>query len=435
MTRFCFGCSVGLIGIVAACGVDRKETSYSENNQPLSYRGDAGKPSEKELEARRQRIRDMYQAGWDKLNAVATTRTKLGTVIDWLPRGDQAPIPTIEMPKHALEEGEARATTELETDVEARGPEGTVPYPRFDLEGYLAAIGDDVPERPEDALHVVPSPSPDARGRYHATHGVRHTLPAHDYWTGINGRINLWNVSELVKNDTSVAQLWMTRGSGSGRQTVEAGKTEYLGSGIPRFFVYFTAVGYTEVDDWKGGYTWDLTPQDGGWHQVSTTVAPGTFWNGTLSQIDGTQIVFDISFVNDGGNWWLWVGPNEWVGYIPKCVHENCSTNPTLFSPSGLLEKAEVAEFFGEVYDTDHPDPTITDMGSGRKASEGWAKAAFFANMGVRRVGQTGFDVMQSANGAVAAYPDDANCYSILALTLSNRTYYGGGGDTEPGCN
>jgi hypothetical protein len=208
-----------------------------------------------------------------------------------------------------------------------------------------------------------------------------------------------------------------------------------MGSGVPRFFVYFTSNGYTADGDWQGGYTWDLTPGDGGWHQSSTTHFPGVYFT-SFSVTNGTQLVFELNWFDDTNNWWLWTA-GEWIGYVPKCKHESCSaTNPTVFSSSGILDHASGAEFYGEVYDHHAPSATTTDMGSGKKASQGYKKAAYFKSVLVRSTTATTYSDIAGANGAVFTTTEDTSCYTISASAdASTRLFYGGGGDQESGCN
>ena len=107
-----------------------------------------------ELRDRQDRVRAFFVERLARLDIQETTRTRSGNVVDWLPKRELSSPPPPPRPPRQLEEGEAYAKTELQAQPEARGPAGTVPKIRFDVESYLKWIGDDVPMQPPlDGVH------------------------------------------------------------------------------------------------------------------------------------------------------------------------------------------------------------------------------------------------------------------------------------------
>lgn len=119
-----------------------------------------------DLERRQNAVRRFFDEQVAKLDIQETTRTELGTIVDWLPRPKDLMSPP-PVPTRELKEGEEWATTELEEQAWARGPEGTLPQMRFDVEAYLESVGDQVPADPAEVLSSIPAPSAEGDGRYH----------------------------------------------------------------------------------------------------------------------------------------------------------------------------------------------------------------------------------------------------------------------------
>src|SRR5437867_3317437 len=101
------------------------------------------RPIEKIVLAEREkkRLRDYFEARAARLQVVATTRTPMGQILDWVPIESQLRKGTIAKPPPAEERKEdtrgsrkVKLTTfELERPDAKRGPEGTIPILRKDL--------------------------------------------------------------------------------------------------------------------------------------------------------------------------------------------------------------------------------------------------------------------------------------------------------------
>ncbi|HEX9871606.1 MAG TPA: neprosin family prolyl endopeptidase [Candidatus Tectomicrobia bacterium] len=272
--------ALGLALMLALSGMDGATPATA---QPAATQGRPGL-SAAELQARRARIRSFFHARLQRLNIVATTGTPSGQTIDWIDPKSQtadgtlapAPEPSVAPPTPGLTgppefslpgpTAVARlAQTEVQWHPSSRGPDGTVPVVRFDVEQYLARVTVP-PDDPRDVLRKMPPPAPNANKRYYVA------LDRFGTFYGTSGVINLWDPVGPVNNETSIAQVAVSRGTPV--QSVEAGKIELQslnGDLQPHFFTYYTTTGYVQHGDWVGGYN---TLVDG-WIQVSPTVAPG----------------------------------------------------------------------------------------------------------------------------------------------------------------
>jgi hypothetical protein len=400
-----------------------------------------------ELEARRERIRAYFKERHSRLRVVTTTETKSGQIIDWIERESQVPDGRISRPPLDLDdtkpdkaglEMQARqklskappavdrpALTELQLDPALRGPLGTVPIVRFDVDGYLATAKS-LPENPADVLQKVPAPSPASNDRYYGVWQRFGTV------YGSAGRINIWNVSGPVSGETSIAQVAVIRGTPM--QAIEAGKIEFPGinNSRPYFFVYYRTNGGAS-GDWVGGY--DTTVD--GWIQYSSSVAPRMSLVPWESTQGGTQYSLEVVVRLWEGNWWV-KAAGEWAGYYPHCKggqwYAPCP-NGTLFSASGIRDQANRLDWYGEIYDSSAPNPTSTDMGSGRFASEGWSRAAYFRNLTYFWAPNT-YWWWNSGS----PFATDSACYSVSSALYSsdpnyhNWYYFGGPGKEASGC-
>jgi len=120
-------------------------------------------------------------------------------------------------------------------------------------------------------------------------------------------------------DEFSLLQVALTRGSGSGRQTVEAGWQEYrdlYGDWVPHLFVFYTTNGHSKSGDNKGGYNRDVD----GWVQYSNVVYPEAI-SSPNSTRGGAQYIMQIKYQLYQGNWWFCCN-GRWIGYYPA----SCST-------------------------------------------------------------------------------------------------------------
>lgn len=340
---------------------------------------------------RSERIRAYFDTQQKELQVVATTKTRTGQVIDWIrpesqvqdgrlaaPPAQEARVGTpyasrnpYERAELGLRREEIEARTELQLDAQTRGPQGTVPIVRFDVERYLENVR--IPPRdPRDVLKKLPPPAPESNDRYYAV------WQRFDTFYGTSGRINIWDTDGPSGNETSIAQTAVIRGDPM--QAIEAGKIELQslnGDRTPHFFTFYRTNGGA-TGDWVGGYNTLVK----GWVQVSRTVAPGMSIAAWDSAANGNQYSLDIEVRLWQGNWWV-KAAGEWAGYYPYCVGggaQPCARG-TLFSQAGIRDQADRLDWYGEVFDASAPSPTSTDMGSGAFANGGWQHAAYFRNL------------------------------------------------------
>jgi hypothetical protein len=247
-----------------------------------------------------------------------------------------------------------------------------------------------------------------------AKHQYAHAYRLGDNW-GAQTILNVWGPYTGRSDEFSLAQMWVTRGSGSTLETVEAGWQKYrdfYGDYRPRLFIYFTP------DNYGSGGCYNLTC--GAFVQVNNSVyIGGGFTNISQHPHPSTAWEFKLRWQKDGteGNWWLKYG-DTWVGYYPR----------SKFDSNGLRSKAGEVDFGGEITNkgTDH---THTDMGSGHFPGDGFGYAAY----------QRQIRYITTANvwGTHLSLTDsrsDNDCYDIKVSDSSGdweRYFYFGG----PGYN
>jgi hypothetical protein len=411
---------------------------------------DAGRP---DLERRRSAVRQYFQNRVADLDIVATTQTDSGTIIDWVPikpsRNRPKPPPMPKLPE--LHEGESWARGELADQPWARGPEGTSPIVRFDVEEYLREVGDNVPDNPVDALKF-PAPAPSSKGYYYNRY--RLTQPtcsgqggaACGNWGGYS-QIELWDVS-VAAGDHSIAQIAIARGSGTYFQTVETGKIE-TSSGGPKFFTYFTIDNYAEGgSEWTGGYNDGAAFQL--WDDPTPNIVPGMAFASTSTETNRVILYVAVVHGDPGNAWWIWAN-GQWIGYYIECRRvtlptgeTGCSTPGAIstFSTGGLRYQGQSMSVYGEVYDSNPPignppviNATSTDMGRGT------AQGAVIKSMGINLlgsqspVGWTTTTGTTSPYGTITSAESDAACYDMGPLfyssTRETHFFYGGTGRTQ----
>ncbi|MGO1070510.1 neprosin family prolyl endopeptidase [Lysobacter sp. CA199] len=436
--------AVALLALLAAPAHDAAAAASSATG-PSAQAAPDSQLSAVEYEQRKTRIVQFFENQRSGYRAVATTRTKSGQIIDWIRPESQVADGVIATPPSDAEglppKGKAylasvqskapgapasTALTEVQLDESIRGPKGTVPIVRFDVDSYLREVKN-LPLDPRQILtKAPPQPSPAANSRYY----VVWQRFADVY--GTSGFVNIWDTVGPVGNETSIAQAAVIRGTPM--QAVEAGKIEHSSfapSKQPVFFTYFRTNG-SASGDWVGGYNALVK----GWVQVSATVAPGMSlvpWN---SVAGGAQRDVDIEVRLVSGNWWV-KAAGQWAGYYPNCKGATappCASG-TLFSAAGIRDKADRLDWYGEVFDSSAPASTSTDMGSGAFASTQFGHAAYFRNL-------TYYWAPESFwwwdSGALSV--TDSKCYSGLGPSYSadvnwrNWFYYGGPGKEGAGC-
>jgi hypothetical protein len=310
-----------------------------------------------------------------ELEVAATTRTRSGQVLDWVPIESQhrgraiaspPPAPRIET-RRLRGRVTQMARFELQDVGARRGPDGTVPILRINpkklrfnktLDEFLSKHGHRTVTHDYDGF---PLEQPEVGGPhdYGATAQSVNCL-------GGEGFISLFDPYTAHSDEFSLSQIGLegNRTSG-GRQTVEAGWQEFrdkYGDWFPHLFVYYTTNGYSKDGDNVGGYNQEVK----GWVQYSSSVYPGATTS-NVSTPGGAQWELFIKYQLYQGNWWLYVG-SEWMGYYPA----------SLFSNPGLRDQADRILFFGEIVDSaSHAAATQTQMGTGYFAEYRWPYASF----------------------------------------------------------
>ena len=439
--------------LVIGCSSTPDELAPAEGgrHQPLSHldatTADNSAISEEELERRRAMLRDYARARQERLQIVTTTTTDTGQTLDWIPIDSQAPGGIAEPPPDEADPpprnsdmGEsAVGQSPPESDSEkplgfgipkdARGPDGTVPVVRMDIEGYLARVRVP-PATIQEFLAYQPSPAPNANNRYYV---YLWSSSVTNY--GTRGNINAWDAEGPFDGpifaDTSIAQSSVGRGTGNGYQTVEVGQMKSLlsptapGDGRPYLFVFYTTNNYTAPGNNLGGYNQEVT----GWVQESTSIVPGLSLSAPLSTTGGNQHYLDIRTRHFNLNWYVYINGIR-IGYYP----------PSLFSVSGVRNSASKYSWYGEVYDSFAPTPTATDMGSGSKPINGFGFAAYMRDIAYYHTNNNTGSFWAPLTFFT---PTDSNCYTREGpfnnvdpnvVTWRNWAYFGGPGD-DANCN
>lgn len=353
-----------------------------------------------------EKIHSYLKSRQQRLNVVKRTVTREGQTLDWIPIKSQTSNGEIASPPPKVDEidhsdpkrPDLLFQFELETQKEARGPKGTVPVlyrpvetlrPVVPLKHFLLKHGRPTYKLCISEVDELEVPSTNSEHWYaYSSHYVTNY--------GGAGYINAWNPYVEWSNEFSLGQIVLARGSGSNKQTLEAGWQVYkqlYGDWRAHLFIFFTTNGYTSSGDNKGGYNMDVD----GWVQYSSTIYPGAI-SSPVSTLGGSQYIMKVKFQLWKGNWWLRVN-DRWIGYYPA----------RLFSSSGLRSQASKIAFYGEVIDSTHSGMTETDMGSGHWPYEGWRKCAYMRAL--RYQSSTGGSMSRYDPGTV--WKNDRECYDI----------------------
>jgi Neprosin len=390
---------------------------------------------ERKAADRLDEVRQYFKDRLARREVVAVTQTPLGQVLDWVPAESMARDRKIADPPEedrydlgALVRLYADDRTrdfrpvelvrfELTRSNAERGPKGTVPMVRPDLDqlittkslaDFLSKQGRSARLSPEGEGDELRMPEDDTVHKYAYS----------AQWVtcyGCEGNINAWDPFLEWSDEFSLGQNALARGSGSSKQTIEAGHQEYrdlYGDWVPHLFVFYTTNGYTSSGDNKGGYNQDVD----GWVQYSSTIYPEAL-SSPVSSFGGTQYIMNLKWQLWQGNWWLRVN-GVWIGYYPA----------SLFSTSGLRNQAEKCAWYGEIVDSgSHAGTTRTDMGNGHWPYEGWQHCAYMSNLAF----QSGTGGQMARYNPTSVYASHPKCYGIeghFANTGSWGPYFWWGG-------
>ncbi|XP_031283691.1 uncharacterized protein LOC116142415 [Pistacia vera] len=242
------------------------------------------------------------------------------------------------------------------------------------------------------------------------------TVKGEKYY-GARGSINVWNPKVQDPSEFSLSQIWLVGSSTTNVTTIEVGWQVcpglYLDSNT-RLFIYWTKDSYTNT----GCYNLFCE----GFVQLNKDIAIGATL-APVSQIGGTPYEIKIFIWKDPveGNWWLRVGEfTNTVGYWPGELVPD------------LADGAATVQWGGEIVNFEpNFQHTTTQMGSGRFAEEGPAKASYIRNM----------QIIDDSN--IPRLPKDlkistskAGCYDIKSFEIANKEkyiFYGGPG-RNPKC-
>jgi len=326
----------------------------------------------------------------------------------------------------ALGKGEGIAPTTIATPNE-HCPKGFVPIRRLTLDtlerfetveefrkkvpNHIGQVRnfdlDEAGDEQQPALDLA-LPQEGATSLHQYAHAYRYV----NNW-GAESVINLWNPYTEKANEFSLSQIWVVRGSGADRETVEAGWQKYrdlYGDWRARLFIYFTP------DNYGSGGCYNLTC--GAFVQTNNSVYIGGAFS-EYSQVGGAQKTIKLLWYKDGttGHWWLRYG-DTWVGYYPR----------SRFDSNGLRNYGAKIDFGGEIIDRQtNGRHTYTDMGSGRWPSAGFGYAAY--HRALKYVDTSNYYRNASSLNATRT---DLDCYDISLRSSSgswgNYFYFGGPG-------
>nr|CAB3483854.1 unnamed protein product [Digitaria exilis] len=301
-------------------------------------------------------------------------------------------------------------------------PPGTVAIRRTTAEDVLRATSISRFGRKKRTSLPRAANAPDVisgNGHEHAIAYTAASQPQPVY--GAKATINVWDPAIQESNGFSLSQIWILSGSfnGSDLNSIEAGwqvSPELYGDSRPRLFTYWTSDAYEATGCYNA-----LCP---GFVQTSSRIAIGAAIS-PVSEAGGAQYDMTLLVWKDPklGNWWLSYG-DQLVGYWPAQLFTHLSDHATM------------VEWGGEVVDT-RPGGvhTATQMGSGRFAAEGFARASYFRNLETVDADNSLAEVPLEAIQTLA---EDAACYDIRKAYdhrggWGSHFYYGGPGH-NPAC-
>jgi hypothetical protein len=332
-------------------------------------------------------IRRYFENRLALLQVACTTRTPHGQVIDWIPRESQLkrgqtlaepPPGAYQAPAVNKERPDRLVRFELEDPKVERGPEGTVPVLRKNLDGIrfsqpLRKLLGKYPYANYEAPiagRMQPQPSVDGPHRYAFTDQSVICF-------GGDGVLSAFDPYCENPDDFSLMQIALSNSDTGRLQTLEAGwqeRKDSYGDWVPHLFTYYTTNGYTDDDDNVGGYNQDVD----GWVQYDGSVHPGAI-SSPNSTRGGDQYVMQIKYQLYQGNWWFRCN-GRWLGYYPASLFMG---RQSVFSTLG--DHADRISFYGEIYDSNEtPGKTSSDMGSGYWPDYGWQWAAYQRNLRVQ---------------------------------------------------
>jgi hypothetical protein len=359
-----------------------------------------------------------------------TIRLPSGDVVDCVPIARQPAMRAAGMRGHRIQLLPSRATLEADRAARKIGrPDGREGDPQGEKQAARQEYGSESETCPSGTIPIRRitmeilrnfrtleeffNKTPPKKGPT-SKHQYAHAYRDGDNWGG-QTILNVWSPYTERADEFSLSQMWVVRGSGSSRETVEAGWQKYhdlYGDYNPRLFIYFTPDNYGS----GGCYNLDC----GAFVQVASSVyIGGKFSNVSKHPHPSTAWEFKLRWQKDGteGHWWLKYG-DTWVGYYPR----------SKFDSNGLRNLAAEVDFGGEI--TNKPSGskhTATDMGSGHFPSGGSGYAAYQRQVRYITTGN-----VWGTYPALTESRTDKDCYDIKTASSSGDWeryfYYGGSG-------
>ncbi|KAK8957854.1 hypothetical protein KSP39_PZI000578 [Platanthera zijinensis] len=303
-------------------------------------------------------------------------------------------------------------------------PKGTIPIRRSSVDDVLRAkslfhYGKKQNRRRPPITAVTAATrtanAPDIVSGNGHEHAIAYTGTEQELY-GAKATINVWDPSIQVGNEFSLSQIWVLSGSfdGSDLNSIEAGwqvSPELYGDSRPRLFTYWTSDAYQVT----GCYNLLCS----GFVQTNNKISIGASIS-PISSYDATQFDITILIWKDPkvGNWWMSFGDSMLVGYWPA----------ELFTH--LTDRATMVEWGGEVVNTRSDGRhTSTQMGSGRFAGDGFARASYFRDLEV-----VDADNSLSPVESVTTLAENPDCYDIKSSSNADwgtYFYYGGPGSNS----
>ncbi len=373
-------------------------------------------------EKERIRMQEYLTQYIDPKDVVFHFTSPAGDEIDCVDIKKQPALRRPDMVKHVIEYKPRHNVREEEMD---KNRQGAAEHPdRLSLEQEFSSGGKNCPQGSVPIRHLtmdILQSFETLEAFFHKTPPKDGPTSLHQYATahkwvsnwGGESVLNIWKPYTERSDEFTLSQIWVVRGSGSNKETIEGGWQKYrdlYGDWRSRLFIYFTP------DNYGSGGCYNLSC--GAFVQVNNTVyIGGGFTN--YSSHGGSQHTFKLLWYKDGesGHWWLRYG-NTWVGYYPR----------TLFDSNGLRNFASRTSFGGEIINRNiNSQHTRTDMGSGYMPSFGYQWAAY--QRSIRYVDTNNF--YRQATGMSTNVSDD-DCYDIQLKSSSGSWeqyfYFGGWG-------
>ncbi|KAI3826891.1 hypothetical protein L1987_00951 [Smallanthus sonchifolius] len=273
-------------------------------------------------------------------------------------------------------------------------PKGTIPVIKTKKEDVLRA--DSVKSYGKRSFLVAQPGSIDPELTDVRNHHEYAIAITEGLYYGAKATFNLWNPMVQENNEFSLGQLWISRGSNSNLNTIEAG---------------------WHSDDYQRTGCYNLICP--GFIQTNNEIVIGGNISPT-SQIDGSQYEITILIWKDGreGDWWMQLGDEKVIGYWPA----------SLFSD--LSDSAPQIQWGGEVINLGvNRHHTTTQMGSGHFPVEGFGKASYIRN--IETVDE--FNTLSSPKD-LNTYTPQQSCYDIVKGINENwgsHFFYGGPGQNQ----